>query len=118
VIVDEGDNSALPLTSARILLPAYRLRLFRERDATLRLAYGRDDLTPPRYDLALLAPQLTGAAATDVVAAAEQAAPPSAATVLMSPAIFWGVLVAAVLVLLTLVARLMRRADVQSTTTP
>jgi hypothetical protein len=36
----------------------------------------------------------------------------------MSPAIFWGVLVAAVLVLLTLVARLMRRADVQSTTTP
>ena len=48
VIVDEGDNSPLPITSARLLLPAYRLRLFRERDAALRLAYGRDDLSPPQ----------------------------------------------------------------------
>ena len=44
VIVEEGDNSPLPLVSARLLLPAYRLRLFRERGALLRLAYGRDDL--------------------------------------------------------------------------
>ncbi len=115
VTVDEGDNSPLPITSARLLLPAYRLRLFRERDAALRLAYGRDDLSPPQYDLALLAPQLMGAAATEVVPGAEPASAPSAATMLMSPQLFWGVLIVAVLVLVTLVVRLVRKSDVQST---
>ena len=115
VIVEEGDNSPLPLDSARLLLPAYRLRLFRERDAALRLAYGRDDLAPPQYDLALLAPQLIGVAATEVSPVAEQAPAPWRATVLMSPQLFWGVLIVAVLVLLTLVVRLVRKADIPST---
>ena len=115
VTVDEGDNSPLPLTSARLLLPAYRLRLFRERDAALRLAYGRDDLSVPQYDLALLAPQLMGVAATEVAPAAEAVSAPSAATMLMSPQLFWGVLIVAVLVLVTLVVRLVRKSDVQST---
>src|SRR5439155_3396270 len=48
-IVEEGDNSPLPIGSARMLLPAYRLRLYRDRGASLRLAYGRADLAPPRY---------------------------------------------------------------------
>jgi hypothetical protein len=117
VIVDEGDNSPLPLTSARVLLPSYRLRLFRERGAALRLAYGRDDLSTPRYDLALLAPQLMGVTATEVVPGAEQAPPPAATTMLISPLVFWGVLIVAVLVLLTLVVRLMRKSDVESATT-
>jgi hypothetical protein len=108
VTVDEGDNSPLPLTSARLLLPAYRLRLFRERDAPLRLAYGRDDLAPPQYDLALLAPQLIGVAATEVMPGAEQDSAPSV-TDLMSPRLFYGVLIAAVLVLVALVARLVRQ---------
>lgn len=115
VTVDEGDNSPLPLMSARLLLPAYRLRLFRERDAALRLGYGRDDLGPPQYDLALLAPQLIGAPATEVVPGAEQASASSASIVLMSPRLFWGVLIVAVLVLVTLVVRLVRKSDVQST---
>lgn len=117
VTVEEGDNSPLPLASARLLLPAYRLRLFRERDAALRLAYGRDDLSPPQYDLALLAPQLMGVAATEVVPNAEPTAAPSAVTVLMSPRLFWVVLTIAVLVLLTLVVRLVQKSDVQSTPT-
>jgi hypothetical protein len=115
ITVDEGDNSPLPLDSARLLLPAYRLRLFRERDARLRLAYGRTDLDPPQYDLALLAPQLIGVAATEVVPGAEQTASPAATTELLSPQLFWGVLIVAVLVLLTLVVRLIRKSDVQST---
>ena len=114
VTVDEGDNSPLPLDSARLLLPAYRLRLFRAREASLRLAYGRNDLDPPQYDLALLAPQLIGVAATEVVPGAEQAGEPPATSVLMSPQLFWGVLIVAVLVLLTLVVRLVRKSDVQS----
>ena len=57
LVVDEGDNAPLPITTARLLLPSYRLRFYDSGDATLRLAYGRDDLQPPQYDLALLAPQ-------------------------------------------------------------
>jgi hypothetical protein len=115
VTVEEGDNSALPLDSPRLLLPSYRLRLFRERDAALRLAYGSKDLSLPQYDLALLAPQLLGAAATEVVPSAEQTEAPSSPVILMSPWLFWGVLIASVLVLLTLVVRLVMKSDVQST---
>jgi hypothetical protein len=115
VTIEEGDNSPIPLDAPRLLLPSYRLRLFRERDAALRLAYGRDDLSPPQYDLALIAPQLTGVMATEVVPAPENAAPPPAAARLMSPQVFWGVLIVAVLVLVTLVIRLVKKSDVQST---
>jgi hypothetical protein len=115
VTVDEGDNRPLPLNSPRLLLPSYRLRLFRERDAALRLAYGRRDLGAPQYDLALLAPQLTGAAATEVAPGPEETAPPASPVTFMSPRVFWGVLIVAVLVLVTLVVRLVRKSDVQST---
>ena len=115
VTIEEGDNSPIPIDAPRLLLPSFRLRLFRERDAVLRLAYGRDDLSPPQYDLALIAPQLTGVMATEIVPAPETAAPPPAAVMLMSPQVFWGVLIVAVLVLLTLVVRLVRKSDVQST---
>ena len=109
VTVDEGDNSPLPLASARLLLPAYRLRLFRERDAALRLAYGRNDLAPPQYDLALLAPQLIGVAATEVVPGAEQACRVIGVEHADVAAHFWGVLIVAVLVLVALVVRLVRK---------
>jgi hypothetical protein len=115
IAVEEGDNSPLPLNSPRLLLPSYRLRLFRERDAVLRLAYGRVDLSPPQYDLALLAPQLTGAAATEVSPGPEETSALAAPVTLMSPQVFWSVLIVAVLVLLTLVVRLVRKSDVQST---
>lgn len=115
VTVEDGDNSPLPLASARLLLPSYRLRLFRERDAALRLAYGRRDLSAPQYDIELIAQQLTGVAATEVVPGPEPTSAPSATLTLISPTLFWGVLIAAVLVLITLVVRLMRKSDVQST---
>src|SRR4029079_11348679 len=66
LVVDEGDNRALTIAAPRLLLPSYRLRFYRPDNAPLRLAYGRDDLSPPRYDLALLAPQVLGVAATDI----------------------------------------------------
>ena len=115
VTVEEGDNSALALAPPRLLLPSYRLRLIRERDAALRLAYGRDDLSPPQYDLALIAPQLTGVAATEVMPGPEQTSAPESPLTLISPPIFWGVLIVAVLVLIGLVVRLVRKSDVQST---
>jgi hypothetical protein len=110
VLVEEGDNTPLPLTTARLLLPAYRLRLFRAPGAVLRLAYGRADLAPPRYDLALLAPQLLGVAVTEVAAGAEEPSASQAVTVvLVSPIVFWGVLGAAVLVLVVMIARLLKK---------
>jgi Protein of unknown function (DUF3999) len=109
VVVDEGDNSPLPITAARLLLPAYRLRLYRERGASLRLAYGRTDLSAPRYDLALLAPQLLGVPATEVIPGAEQPGPSAATAAAISPRVFWGAMSIAVVVLIGLIARLIRR---------
>ena len=93
LVVDEGDNAPLPLTKARLLLPSYRLRFFHAGGASLRLVYGRDDLQPPQYDLALLAPRVMGARAREVDAAPAGSAAPSAES-FASPRIFWVVLTA------------------------
>jgi hypothetical protein len=108
VVVDEGDNQALPLSPPRLLLPAYRLRFFRDSEAPCLLLYGQRDLAPPRYDLALLATRLVGAPAHEIAAGPEQAAPPPA-TSTIPPAVFWGVLILSVIVLLGIVARLLRQ---------
>ena len=110
VIVDEGDNTPLPLGQARLLLPAYRIRLFRAANASLRVAYGRADLSRPQYDLALLAPQVLGTPATDVTLEPEAAAGTiPTAVAIMSPRLFWAALAIAVVVLLGLIARLLRK---------
>lgn len=111
VIVDEGDNAPLPIGRAQLLLPSYRLRLFRPGGTPLRVVYGRADLGSPQYDLALLGPQVMGAPALDVVPGAEQ--PNSAAdtgATLVSPRLFWAALGAAAIVLVGLIARLLRKS--------
>ena len=85
LVVDEGDNAPLPLTKARLLLPSYRLRFYHTGNASLRLAYGRDDLQPPQYDLALLAPRVMGARAREVDAAPAGAAAASTRRRFASP---------------------------------
>jgi Protein of unknown function (DUF3999) len=110
VIVDEGDNSPLPLAAARLLLPGYRIRFFRDGEARLRLTYGRAELEPPRYDLALLAPQVLATPAADIVLDAEQATGASTTTAgIVSPRLFWGALAISVIVLLGLIARLLKK---------
>jgi hypothetical protein len=110
VVVEEGDNSALPLREARLLLPSYRLRFYRPAATDLRLVYGRDDLSVPQYDLALLAPIVMGAEALEIVAGTETASPsvPQAASV-VSPRLFWVFLGAAILVLIAILFRLVRQ---------
>ena len=115
VSVDDGDNAPLPLVRATLLLPAHRLRFVREDGSALRLVYGQAGLAPPRYDLELLAPRLLGAAAV------EAALPPPAAGTAApveenGPKLFWAVLVGAVVALLVLVARLLRRGPGQPET--
>ena len=112
VVVDEGDNSALPIASGRLLFPQYRLRLFRGPQTTLRLAYGEPGLAAPNYDLALLAPRLLGVSATEVAAAAERADSAAAPASLLSPQVFWAIVAAAVVILVFLIARLVRSTSV------
>ncbi len=112
VVVDEGDNSVLPIASGRLLFPQYRLRFFRGPETMLRLAYGQPELAAPSYDLALLAPRLLGVSAMEVAAGAEPAesgAPPASP---LSPQVFWAVVVAAVVVLVFLIVRLLRSSAV------
>jgi hypothetical protein len=110
LIIDEGDNSPLQITSARVLLPSYQLRFFRAEGTPLRLAYGRRDLAAPTYDLALLAPQVLGVTATEIAASSEQASQEATATAaIVSPRFFWATLVIAVAVLLGLIARLVTK---------
>ena len=91
-------------------MASYRLRLFRGANARMRVAYGRSDLSRPQYDLALLTPQVLGTPALDVVLDPEkpvEGTPPAAA--LLSPGLFWAALAIAVVVLLGLIVRLLRR---------
>jgi hypothetical protein len=106
--VDEGDNAALPIRDASLLLPGYRLRFFRDGHTPLTLLYGRGDLAPPRYDLALVAPRLLGATADDVVPGAETTA--ADVTGITPTIVFWCALGVAVAALLALLVRLLRPA--------
>ena len=112
LLIDEGDNQPLPIERATVLLPSFALRLFRRADVPLRLVYGRDDLGAPRYDLQLLAPQLMGRRAEEVMPGPEQpldASGTQGAVPAVPPAVFWSALGLAVVVLLGLVVRLMKR---------
>jgi hypothetical protein len=107
--VEEGDNSPLPLESASLLLPSYRLRFFRTAGASLVLYYGDSNLGAPRYDLALLTPHLIGEAAEEITFGPENGAVPGqAAQYAVQTIIFWIILGLAVVVLLALIARLVR----------
>ena len=114
LVVDEGDNAPLPLRDATLLLPAYRLRFFRDGHTPLTLLYGRSDLAAPRYDLALLAPRLLGAPAQDVAASAERET--ANVTGVTPTIVFWCALALAVLALVVLIARLLRPGNGTPTT--
>ena len=107
IAVDEGDNDPLPLERARLLLPAYRLRLYHP-GGRLQLLYGRDDLSVPRYDIALLGPDMMSAGARELHPAPAEAATDPAPDSLISPRVFWLGLIAAVVVLAGLTVRLIR----------
>jgi hypothetical protein len=111
MVVEEGDNSPLPIAGVQLLLPTYRLRFFRPASVTMRLLYGDDRVAPPSYDLALLAPRVLGAAATDASLAPEAGVVASApGTNLVAPWIFWALIALAVVALLAVMVSLVRRS--------
>jgi hypothetical protein len=107
VVVEEGDNSPLPITSITLLLPTQRLRFFNQAD--LSLYYGQKDMEAPRYDLAILAPRLIGEPAEEIQLGPEVEALPLKPKSL-SVRLFWGILIVAVVSLLGLIARLIKKA--------
>jgi hypothetical protein len=109
VVVDEGDNAALPIRSGRLLLPSYRIRFYQPQGSALRLAYGRADIQAPQYDLALLAQRVMGAHAAVVNAPGVTGPAASSANELIPLPLFWGLLGAAVLVILGLIVRLLKQ---------
>jgi hypothetical protein len=108
LLVDEGDNRALPITGVRLLLPSYRLRFYRPARSSLSLVYGRRDLLAPRYDLALVSHDLLTAGATEVAPLAERQTKPPRRS-LVSPLQFWVFLSITVAALLALIVRLTSR---------
>ncbi|HEX4965663.1 MAG TPA: DUF3999 family protein [Thermoanaerobaculia bacterium] len=109
LLVDEGDNSPLPLEAPRLLLPAVRLRFFYPAGSSLKLLYGQPGLPPPRYDLSLLAPRVLSEPAGEMGFGPEPRQPseePDAGA--MERKIFWGALLGAVLVLLFVLGRMLR----------
>lgn len=65
LVIDEGDNAPLPITSAQLLLPSRALR-FHHPGTPLFLLYGNRRANAPRYDIALLAPRLFGEPAREL----------------------------------------------------
>ena len=89
------------------------MRLYRAQAAGLRLAYGRDTLASPQYDLQLLALRVLGSTAADVVPGPERARRPGSVSgdALVSPRVFWAILIGAVLVLAAVIAKLIRKPN-------
>ena len=107
ISIDEGDNSPLPIKSIQLLFPSYRLRFFHGAGASLTLYYGAPSLSRPRYDLALLAPRLTGAAAHELSLSPETILSPATSAAPLQKRLFWGMLIVATVVLLFLLVRLL-----------
>jgi hypothetical protein len=111
VLVGEGDNTPLPLLRPKLLLPSYRIRFIRSGEQELTVLYGQPRLRTPRYDLQLLLPRMRGVTPSEVSLGPEILAntlPVKHGTELQSR-IFWGALVAAVVILLGLITRLVTK---------
>jgi len=105
LVIDEGDNASLPVTSATIDIPAVSLRFYNP-GSPLTLLYGNARASAPQYDLALLAPRVLGEPARDLTlgATSGEAKEESA----LDAKIFWGALAVATIILLAILARLVR----------
>jgi len=105
LVIDEGDNASLPITSATIDIPAVSLRFYNP-GSPLTLLYGNARASAPQYDLALLAPRVLGEPARDLTLGATAGAAKEEAA--LDAKIFWGALAVATIILLAILARLVR----------
>jgi hypothetical protein len=107
--MDNGDNPPIALTSAKVTYPVVRL-LFATTPGPLTLVYGNPRAYAPRYDLALVADQLTGAEKQIATLGPAEAASSTSwlgLTGQRGGALFWGALALVVIALLVVVAKLL-----------
>lgn len=102
IVIDDGDNAPLPITSAKLVFPGRAIR-FTAPGGPLALLYGAA-IPPPRYDVELIADRLRAQPARVI-------APPPFAP--KDPReekrVFWIAIVVAVAALLAILARLLVR---------
>ncbi len=106
LVVDEGDNAALPLARAELLLPSVALR-FHHPGSPLFLLYGNREAAEPRYDLALLAPRLFAQSARELALPSTATTPSDATQDQGALRFFWIAIGLVAVVLLVLLARLL-----------
>jgi hypothetical protein len=104
IVIEDGDNAPLPITTARLFLPAFAVR-FTAPGGPLTLLYGAS-IPPPHYDIALIAPRILSQPARKIVLE------PAPVRVEGSgeKRVFWIAIAAAVAVLLAVLGRLLVRA--------
>ncbi len=100
----------MPIQSVRLELPLYRLRFYYPAGGALTLLYGQDRLNAPEYDLALLAPRLVGMTSKELSLANSASAATSNSQ--LETRLFWAALIIAVLGILAMLARLLRKSGV------
>ncbi|HTQ50614.1 MAG TPA: DUF3999 family protein [Candidatus Acidoferrales bacterium] len=112
---ENGDNPPIELIRFTAVYPVTRLLFKAKPDDELFLYYGNPRVSPPRYDLSLVAGQL--------LAADKKIAPLSAEQQLGKPSwreyevpgkggvLFWGILAVVVVVLLIIISRLLPRSQ-------
>ncbi|HVE71629.1 MAG TPA: DUF3999 family protein [Thermoanaerobaculia bacterium] len=117
ILIDEGDNSPLPIESVQLQLQAKALR-FTHSGTSLLLLYGNARMNAPRYDISLLAPRLFAESAHELTLAA----PPgvrAADDEREGRKLFWiGVVIAAVVLILLLLRLVLVRPEPETSHAP
>jgi uncharacterized protein DUF3999 len=111
---ENGDNPPIELETFTAVYPATRVLFKAKTDDELFLYYGNPRVSPPRYDLSLVADQLLAAnKQTASLAAGQQLKKPSWQEYEVpgkGGVLFWGMLAVVVAVLLIIISRLLPKS--------
>jgi hypothetical protein len=109
-----GDNPPVELEKFQLFYPATRILFKAKSGDALFLYYGNPRVTPPRYDLSLVAGQLLSADRTIAAPGTEQQLRKASWREHEIPGqggvVFWGILALVVVVLLVIISRLLPKS--------
>ncbi|HXR47731.1 MAG TPA: DUF3999 family protein [Candidatus Limnocylindrales bacterium] len=112
---DNGDNPPIELEKFTAVYPATRMLFKAKADDELFLYYGNPRVSPPRYDLSLVAGQLLAADKRIASLSAEQQLKKPSWQEYEVPGkggvLFWGILAVVVVVLLIIISRLLPKSS-------
>jgi len=111
VETDNGDNPPIELEKIEAAIPVTRILFEAKPGDRLSLYYGNPKVSPPQYDLSLVARELIDAKRADASLGAEERLQKDSWTSNVTPGkggvLFWGVLALVVIVLLVLISRML-----------